>query len=165
MLLRIALTGFGLSAIFLASCSGGGSSGPTSPAPTPSPSPTLASATITKSASTNTQGYTITLLSSGAATITVGSNPATSGTASSSVTSQFFGDLNANTPVADITTYGPCTKSASFGSTTTVTYAGYTTGDISCPAPSSPAPVTTIYTDVQNVETSLGLMGPTPTPT
>jgi hypothetical protein len=114
---------------------------------------------ICQSSATNVKGYSVLLQTSGAATITIAGGSPTSGTASSSATSQLFGDLNANTPVSDITTYGPCTKSASFGTATTVTYGGYSTGDISCPAPSSPAPVTTIYSDVQNVESSLGLSG------
>jgi hypothetical protein len=177
MLLRIALTGFGLSALFLAACSGGGSSGPTAPSaptasptasPTPAPCPTNTNVgsgvLICQSSATNVKGYSVLLQTSGAATIVEG-DQTTTGTASSSTTSQLFSDLNANAPVTNIQTYGPCTKSASFGTSTTVTYltngTEYTSGDISCPAPSSspPAPVTTIYTDVQNVESSLGLTG------
>jgi len=175
MYLRTALTGFGLSALFLAACSGGGGGGggTTTPTPTatptasPSPAPcptndnTSSAVLICQSSATNVKGFSVLLQTSGSATITfTGEDGSTSsGTASASSTSQLFSDLNANTPVVNIQTYGPCTKSASFGTSTTVTYQGYTTGDISCPAPSSPAPVTTIYTDVQNVESSLGLSG------
>jgi hypothetical protein len=171
MLLRSGLVSFGFFALFLAACSGGGGGGGTSPSPTATPTPTASptpapcptstttgsGVLICKSASTNTQGYYILLQTTGAASITESGNT-TSGTASSSATSQLFGDLNANTPVVDIKTYAPCTKSASFGTTTTVTYEGYTTGDISCPSGNaSPAPVDMIYSDVENVESSLGL--------
>ncbi len=176
MFLRNALIGFGCSAIFLAACSGGGGGTPgpsattaptatptASPSPSPAPCPTSTNTgsgvLICQSSATNVKGYYVLLQTSGAAMVSLDGSPTTSATASASYTAQLFSDLNANTPVVDVTTYGPCTKSASFGTSTTVTYEGYTTGDISCPAPSSPAPVTTIYTDVQNVESSLGLTG------
>ena len=45
----------------------------------------------------------------------------------------FFGYLKADAPVSSLPTT-TCPKSASFGTATTIVYAGSTSGDVSCPA-------------------------------
>lgn len=163
MLLKLRTGGFVLACLISTACSGGGSSGgDTTPKPTATPtaSPTPAStapATISVSSSTNTAAYTIVLQTSGSAVATQ-NGVSTSGTVTSSVTAQFFADLAQNSPIDNVQTNNGCTKSASYGTTTQLTYMGYTTGDISCP-PTATSPAQTLYTDAENVEKQLGFNG------
>ncbi|GHO45546.1 hypothetical protein [Ktedonospora formicarum] len=97
-------------------------------------------ATITNSGSTNTPGFTLTIAYDGSGTLTYkpGNNqrfasyqdkrfPA--GTFSAS---QLSSQLQAIGDVSSIPS-GHCMKSASFGTRTTITYEGKTSGDLSCP--------------------------------
>jgi hypothetical protein len=59
-------------------------------------------------------------------------------------------------PMNTVLTADGCTKSASYGTSTTITYLSSTSGDVSCP-PTSTSPAQTLYTDTQNIENQLGL--------
>lgn len=140
-------------ALTLAGCSGGGGGGANpAPAPTPSLGP---SATIDTTASTNRPASSIVFQTDGTATITQ-SNNNHSGTVSASITNQFFADLKANLPVSSYpTSTSNCAKSTSFGTTITITYAGSTTGDVSCPGTNTNT--MTIYNDVQQIKSALNV--------
>jgi hypothetical protein len=98
----------------------------------------LDSAVIIDSGSTNSYGYTIHISSDGAASVTMtnrGSAPASSPkpfTVPQSVTSRFFTDLAAARKGNAATV--ACMKSASFGTTLHITWQGWTSPDLSCPA-------------------------------
>jgi len=152
-----------LFAASLVACSGGSSSNPvthvTAPTPSPTPSPTPAPSgsgvTIAVSASTNTQAYTIVLQTNASAAYTLsGGSPQTS-TVPSADAAQFFTDLNANVPLSNVQTNGGCAKSASFGTTTILTYEGSSTGDVSCP-PSTTSPAQTLWNDARTIESDVG---------
>ncbi len=152
-----------------AACGGGGGGGggaptavPTAvptptpaPSPSPTPKPTLGpSATISDSGSTNRAAFTIVMQTDGTAQVTQ-KNATRSGTVSASTTNTFFSDLNANLPVSKLPISSMCTKSSSFGSTTTITYQAATTGDVSCPPTGSST--ATVFNDVQQIESALNL--------
>jgi hypothetical protein len=169
MLLSFRIGSFAITCAMLTACGGGGTPGTTAtatpssaptvaPTPSPTPVPTPAStapATISVSASTNTHAYTIVLQTTGSAVVTQNNVTTSNKTVPLSVTDQFFNDLAANSPIDDVQTDNGCTKSASYGTTTMITYMGYTTGDVSCP-PTSTSPAQTLYTDAENVESYLG---------
>jgi hypothetical protein len=108
---------------------------------------------ISVSASTNTSAYAILLQGSDSATYTQSGGQAQPATVTAADATQFFNDLNANTPVSSVQTVPNCVKSASFGTTTTLTYEGSTSGDISCPPEPPPvSPAQTLWTDAQTIE-------------
>ena len=95
------------------------------------------SAVIVNSGSTNTIGYRIEVQSDGTATVAVQQNrtatpgPAKAFNVPAATAKKFFDDLAAarkgNAAMV------PCMKSASFGSTITVTWQGWKSGDLTCP--------------------------------
>jgi hypothetical protein len=95
-------------------------------------------ATIVNSGSTNFTGYTIDVRSDGSATAQV-SNRGVSAASTpkpfaldAAMAKQFFADLAAARTGKAITE--PCMKSASFGTTTRVTWHDWTSPDLTCPA-------------------------------
>ena len=157
-----------LTALSLAACSGGGGGPVSTPATaTPTASPTAtptampSPVTITNSGSTNTKPYTIVLNANGTGTLTVSASnagaPATAATPIVTTTTAPAADTNAI--FADLETYAPvngsnvqtttCTKSASFGTSTTIGWEGATSGDVSCPVNIG---AMTLYKDAQTIE-------------
>lgn len=120
---------------------------------------TADSAVIANSGSTNTLGYRIEVRSDGSATVemvhaaTASPSPAKSFTVSSSITKQFFADLAAARQAKTVTE--PCMKSASFGSSTYVTWQGWRSGDLTCP-PSDPAGKSLVK-DVEEIRDAAGV--------
>jgi hypothetical protein len=90
-------------------------------------------AVIVDSGSTNLPGYRIAVEKSGKATYTPtrGAAKAKKKNLSKSLTQRFYKDLDAAKPLSGLTV-PPCMKSASFGSTRTVEFAGAKTPDLSC---------------------------------
>jgi hypothetical protein len=101
-------------------------------------SPARDGAVIVDSGSTNTSGYRIEIRSDGTATITLQNRAgAAQGAAkafsvASGVAARFFADLKAAR--AGNVTGSPCMKSASFGTTTRVSWHGWASPDLDCPA-------------------------------
>ncbi|HYL26651.1 MAG TPA: hypothetical protein VEW74_02390 [Candidatus Nitrosotalea sp.] len=94
------------------------------------------SAVIVNSGSTNTSGYTIKLSSDGKGSLIVQPRGGKAGAPKSfsvpaATATKFFSDLAAARK-ANLATV-PCMKSASFGSSTHVTWQGWTSPDLSCP--------------------------------
>lgn len=95
------------------------------------------SATISNSGSTNTAAFTISVASDGNSSVTMTSRAGApqggprSFTVPADLSQKFFADLAAakNANYAPV----PCMKSASFGTTTRVTWQGWTSFDVSCP--------------------------------
>jgi hypothetical protein len=94
-------------------------------------------ATIVNSGSTNVAGYTISVRSDATASV-VASNRGVDATSTpkaftvdAAVAKQFFADLAA--AKSQGAAIKPCMKSASFGSTTRVTWHDWTSPDLSCP--------------------------------
>jgi hypothetical protein len=161
------------SSALLAACSGGGGGGapapdppghdptatPTatpasSPGPCPAPSPTGANAALVAvSASTNAHAFAIVLQNNGSACLSQDGIYAMA-TASGLDSAQFFSDLNANSPLANVATDAGCPKSVSFGTTTELTYEGSTSGDVSC-APSPASPAASLYNDTLKIENDI----------
>jgi hypothetical protein len=102
-------------------------------AATPAPD----SAVIVNSGSTNFAGYKIEVWPDGTAALTVEDRGGTALTTPKPFTvaktdaTKFFADLA--TAKSDGAAGSPCMKSASFGSTTRVTWHGWTSPDLSCP--------------------------------
>lgn len=97
-------------------------------------------ATIVDSGSTNTPGYRIQVWSDGSATIVLQSRGSVRGTAkpftvAPTTAREFFSDLKA-VRAANVNSV-PCMKSASFGTTTKISWHGWTSPDLDCPANSS----------------------------
>ena len=117
------------------------------------------SATIVNSGSTNFTGYTIQVRSDGSASAQVsnrGSDAESTPqpfTLDAATAKQFFADLAAARAVKSIGQ--PCMKSASFGSTTRVTWHDWTSPDLSCP-PGNPAGAALVH-DVQTIEAASGV--------
>jgi hypothetical protein len=94
-------------------------------------------AVIVNSGSTNSYGYSIAVWSDGTASVTLqergGGAVGTPKpfTISAATTARFFADLAAARKGAMTT--APCMKSASFGTSTHVTWQGWTSPDLSCP--------------------------------
>ena len=120
---------------------------------------TTDSAVITNSGSTNTLGYRIEVRADGAATVAMvhGPNaspsPAKSFTVSPAVAKQFFTDLAAARQAKTLTE--PCMKSASFGSSTYVTWQGWRSPDLTCPP--SDATGKSLVNDVEEIRNSAGV--------
>lgn len=94
-------------------------------------------AVIVDSGSTNTPGYRIDVWSDGSATVVVQNRGVVRGAPKSfsvaaHVASQFFANLKAVR--GGNVTGQPCMKSASFGTTTRVTWHGWTSPDLDCPS-------------------------------
>lgn len=94
------------------------------------------SATITNNGSTNIVGYTIALHSDGSGTVTMQHAAAAKPFhVAGAVAAKFFANLasarRSETPA------GGCVKSASFGSSTHISWHGWTSTDLECPAPNS----------------------------
>ncbi len=96
------------------------------------------SAVIVNSGSTNSAGYKIVLSSNGKATVTAQSHSGTpsgavkSFTVANATATRFFADLAAARSAKLATV--PCMKSASFGTSTRVTWQGWVSSDLECPA-------------------------------
>jgi hypothetical protein len=90
-------------------------------------------AVIVDSGSTNLPGYRIVVEKSGKGTYTPARGPgkATMKNLPKSLAQRFYKDLEAAKPLSGLTA-PPCIKSASFGSTRTVEFAGEKTPDLSC---------------------------------
>jgi hypothetical protein len=125
-------------------------------AATPAP---VEQATIVNSGSTNTSGFKITVESGGRAS-SIMQNRA--GVAQSSVhafvlsskqATQFFSDVKAAKAAPG--TEGGCMKSASFGSSTHVTWNGWTSPDLQCPSDS--AAIKALAADVSTIRTAAGI--------
>ncbi len=102
------------------------------PSPAPSASPSAQAATIVNSGSTNFPGYRIALEPSGVAYVTNTRDDAhTVQRVDPKLAERFFAAIAAVGPMSGISVMH-CMKSASFGSTTTVTMNGATSPDISC---------------------------------
>jgi hypothetical protein len=167
MLFRGAAVVMLLAASLVACSGGGGSPSPgtrvTLQTPTPSPNPTQSptpapsgsGVTIAVSESSNTQAYTIVLQTNASATYTLGGANPQSTTVPTADAAQFFSDLNANVPLSNVQTGAACVKSASFGTTTILTYEGSSSGDVSCP-PSTTSPAQTLWNDARTIETDIG---------
>ncbi|HTA39068.1 MAG TPA: hypothetical protein VK760_08335 [Candidatus Acidoferrales bacterium] len=117
------------------------------------------SATIVNSGSTNFTGYTIDVRSDGGASAQA-SNPGAEAestpkpfTIDAATAKQFFADLAAAR--SDRAAVEPCMKSASFGSTTHVTWRGWTSPDLSCP-PGNAAGAALVH-DVQTITAASGV--------
>ena len=119
-------------------------------------SPMLDGATIVTSGSTNTAGYTLKVRSNGAGEMTVENNPAKPFTIDPTVAKKFLADAKAAR--ANPGTPQQCMKSASFGTTTHVTWHDYTSGDLQCPPFSTD--VATLANDVSAIRQAAGVLGP-----
>ena len=117
------------------------------------------SATIVNSGSTNFTGYTIVVRSDGSASAQVSNRGAAAEstpkpfTVDAATVKQFFADLAAARSAKAIGE--PCMKSASFGSTTRVTWHDWTSPDLSCPA-GNPAGAALNH-DVETIATASGV--------
>lgn len=97
-------------------------------------------AVIDNSGSTNTPGYRITIERSGTAEYSAKSRRPSPESAkpvrrklSAALVKRLYSDLDAAKPLSALPPQH-CVKSASFGSTLTIEYAGNTTPDLSCPS-------------------------------
>lgn len=115
-------------------------------------------AVIVNSGSTNMSGYKITIASDGNGSMTPQNRGGTptgqpkTFTIPAASASRFFGDLAA-ARAAKLATE-PCMKSASFGSTTHVTWQGWTSPDLDCP-PQGPAS-SALVKDVDEIRKASG---------
>ena len=124
------------------------------PSVTPSATPTAAqsSAVIKDSGSTNTFGYTILLQSGGSATYSTG-NGLGSGKVDEALAQKLFNDLAAAGALSGLAA-GQCAKSASFGTTTTISFDGQTSPDLQC---AGDAKGLALYDDVKGVASALNV--------
>ncbi|HTX60195.1 MAG TPA: hypothetical protein VMH02_11045 [Verrucomicrobiae bacterium] len=118
------------------------------------------SATIVNSGSTNFAGWKIAVTPAGAATLVIARRgvPEAGATpkpfaVSAAVAAQFFKDLAA--AKAQGASVEPCMKSASFGSTTHVTWGSWSSPDLSCPPASDTA--TALSADIDAIRKASGL--------
>ncbi len=108
-----------------------------SSAPAPSPAPDGGRASIVNSGSTNALGFAIVVSPGGAASVVLQNRLATSMSSpkpfsiGATLAKTFFADLKAARD-GHATGEG-CMKSASFGTTTRVTWQGWTSPDLDCP--------------------------------
>jgi hypothetical protein len=134
-------------------------------------SPVRESAVIVDSGSTNTAGYRIEVWSDGTGVVTVKSRPGSPQTEPKSFTfptttaGHFFTDLKA-AQAANVAG-APCMKSASFGTSTHVSWNGWTSPDLDCP--SDNAHVGAVIRDVDAIRSASGVgalpgvrLGPAP---
>jgi hypothetical protein len=115
-------------------------------------------AVIVNSGSTNSIGYKIQVWSDGSAAITTqnGSNSpaaAKTFTVSAATTSRFFADLAAARK--DDAKSVPCMKSASFGTSTHVTWQGWVSPDLDCPPKGSLGAA--LVEDIQTIRQASGI--------
>ncbi len=114
----------------------------------PASAAALDGASITTSGSTNTAGYTIKLHSDGSGAVAVTGRPEKAFTVDAALAEKFMSDAKAARE--DPGTLQHCMKSASFGTTTTVTWHNYTSTDLQCPPLSSS--VAMLAHDVQRIQ-------------
>jgi hypothetical protein len=93
-------------------------------------------AVIVNSGSTNTMGYSIQVSSDGKASVTMqnrgsSASAAKAFTVSAETSKRFFADL-ASARKGNVATV-PCMKSASFGTSTHISWQGWVSPDLSCP--------------------------------
>ena len=115
-------------------------------------------AVIVDSGSTNTSGYRIQVWSDGSASIVLQKRGVTQGASkpfaiTPSVTTQFFANLKA-VRTANVNTL-PCMKSASFGTTTRVSWHGWTSPDLDCP--SDQAVLNALVASVSKIRAASGI--------
>jgi hypothetical protein len=124
------------------------------PGATGSP-PAAEAALIRNSGSTNTQPYTIAVKPDGSAVVVVGSGAPEERRLPPAQTAALFEQLRAAAPL-DALAHGHCMRSASFGTTTTVTFGGVTTPDLSCaPGPGTRALADTVAALVAGLRLSV----------
>ncbi len=111
-------------------------------------------AVILNSGSTNTIGYRISVSPSGFASYVDG-NGFSQGQLSKKLTTRFFRHLTHPEPLSDLPVE-PCVKSASFGTTTTVSLGGEQSPDLSCP--SNNDQVQDLEEDVTAIVTALNVV-------
>jgi hypothetical protein len=107
-----------------------------SPSPAPSPTNPAGSvadggALISNSGSTNTLPYTIALRPDGSAVVTVGAATRRQSVPRADA-AELFAELRDAMPLGGLT-HAHCMRSASFGTSTTVTFGGEATPDLNCP--------------------------------
>ncbi len=124
--------------------------------------PTLDGARVANSGSTNTAPWTLTIRSDGSGTYTIGqrrygASPVPLAPHPISVPSALAQRLLADAKAAREagSQSGHCMKSASFGSTTILTYHGWASGDLQCP--SSSAELGALAADVAAVQKAANL--------
>lgn len=117
--------------------------------------PTRDGAVIRTSRSTNTAAYEIKVWSDGRAQLIQTEGP-TSFNIAPGLAKRFFADAAAGR--ANPGTPGHCMKSASFGTTTVVTWHRWTSSDLQCPPFS--APVTALAADVRAIQAAVKIGGP-----
>lgn len=113
------------------------------------------SAKIVNSGSTNTVGYTISVSSDGKASAIMqnGSSAAKAFTITTDLATRFFSDLAAARKAGTVTV--PCMKSASFGSSTHVSWEGWTSPDLTCPPKDSVGEA--LIKDVEAIRQAAGI--------
>ena len=112
-------------------------------------------AKINESGSTNTAPYSISINEDGSGIVAVEGKP-TKSFAAGTADAQTLKNLLGQIPDISLVTTGICAKYASFGSETTITYNGKTSGDISCAIPNgSPQPVLDLSKFINNLELKL----------
>jgi hypothetical protein len=101
-------------------------------ASTPAPAPALIDdvAVIEQSASTNRPGFSISVTRTGETTVRVGVT-SRSTTVATVLAAHLYADIDRAGSLADLPA-GHCMKSASFGSTTSITYNGRRSPDLQC---------------------------------
>ncbi|MEO6834775.1 MAG: hypothetical protein ABI231_02565 [Candidatus Tumulicola sp.] len=121
--------------------------------------PKTESAAIADSGSTNTAGYKIDISSDGSALLTVQNRPNAAPiqpkkfAIAAAVTARFFADLKA---VHGLKIAGsPCMKSASFGTSTHVSWNGWRSPDLDCPSPNEI--LDSLIRDVNAIRTASGV--------
>lgn len=116
-------------------------------------------ATVVDSGSTNTAGYRIEVWSDGTASIVmqnragVAQSAARPFSVATRVTARFFADLK-GAKAANVSG-SPCMKSASFGTTTRVSWHGWTSPDLDCP--SENALLSAVIHDVNLIRAASGI--------
>ena len=116
-------------------------------------------AVIVNSGSTNSYGYTIQISSDGKGTVTLqerGGSAARAAkpfTVPAAVATRFFADLTAARK--GNVTAAPCMKSASFGTSTHITWQGWVSPDLSCPP--TGALGNALVTDVDAIRKAAGI--------
>ncbi len=122
----------------------------------------LENAVIANSGSTNSLAYKITVSSDGAATLAVENasgapqSAAKNFSVPAATTTRFFADLAAARKGNAATVH--CMKSASFGTTTRITWQGWTSPDLDCPPKDDLG--TALVNDVDAIRSAAGMKGP-----
>jgi hypothetical protein len=121
--------------------------------PAPETSVPSDAAIIVNSGSTNTQGFRIVVRPDRSAIVTIGTAQVVKKELTAATTQAFFKDLGAAGSL-DKLEHEPCMKSASFGTTTRVTYKGNTTPDLSCASGES---ASNLNADIAKIRTEAGV--------